>query len=206
MKAEYGIIAFHDVLPNSLKWPFDYGFIPQTLADDGDPLDILVINKAGLFSGCLIEVRVLGAIRETKDGVENDRLIAVPLPSPGAPQKSDDYREIEDLPQETFEEIKAFLIGIPQRALVPIACRCTHRRRCVAAFVQQLACAQRSRLPHARGVPLDLRNYANPTDMIGRITGPGPASIAMRTKMPKVMMPSTSPPSLLINLPAIRPD
>ncbi len=84
MKAEYGIIAFHDVLPNSLKWPFDYGFIPQTLADDGDPLDILVINKAGLFSGCLIEVRVLGAIRETKDGVENDRLIAVPLPSPGA--------------------------------------------------------------------------------------------------------------------------
>jgi len=109
LKAEYGIIAFHDVLPNSLKWPFDYGFIPQTLADDGDPLDILVINKAGLFSGCLIEVRVLGAIRETKDGVENDRLIAVPLTSPGAPQKSDDYREIEDLPQETFEEIKAFL-------------------------------------------------------------------------------------------------
>jgi len=92
LKAEYGIIAFRDVLRNSLKWPFDYGFIPQTLADDGDPLDILAINKAGLFSGCLIEVRVLGAIRERKDGVENDRLIAVPLPSPGAPQKSDDYR------------------------------------------------------------------------------------------------------------------
>ena len=53
MKAEYGIIAFHDVLPNSLKWPFDYGFIPQTLADDGDPLDILVINKAGFFFGLL---------------------------------------------------------------------------------------------------------------------------------------------------------
>jgi hypothetical protein len=52
---------------------------------------------------------------------------------------------------------------------------------------------------------LDLRNYANP-DIIGRITVPGPASIAMRTKTPKVMMPSTSPPSLLINLPAIRPD
>jgi inorganic pyrophosphatase len=49
LKAEYGIIAFRDVLRNSLKWLLDYGFIPQTLADDGDPLDILAINKAGLF-------------------------------------------------------------------------------------------------------------------------------------------------------------
>jgi inorganic pyrophosphatase len=106
---EYGIIAHHDVLPEGLQWPYDYGFIPQTLAPDGDALDVLVVNKSGLFSGCLIRTRILGAIRETKDGVENDRLIGVPLPSPGAPLPTDRYREITDLPRERLEEIEQFL-------------------------------------------------------------------------------------------------
>jgi inorganic pyrophosphatase len=107
---EYGIIAFHDVLPEGLEWPYDYGFIPQTLAPDKDPVDILVVNRDGLFSGCLIQVRVIGAIRETKDGTENDRLIAVPLPSPAAPLATDAYTEISDLPKEVFERIKGFLV------------------------------------------------------------------------------------------------
>jgi inorganic pyrophosphatase len=106
---EYGIIAFHDVLPEDLEWPYDYGFIPQTLAPDKDPVDILVVNRDGLFSGCLIQARVIGAIRETKDGVENDRLIAVPLPSPGTALATDSYTEISDLPQEVLEGIKSFL-------------------------------------------------------------------------------------------------
>ena len=66
---EYGIIAFHDVLPEDLEWPYDYGFIPQTLAPDKDPVDILIVNRDGLFSGCLVRARVIGAIRETKDGI-----------------------------------------------------------------------------------------------------------------------------------------
>jgi inorganic pyrophosphatase len=108
---EYGIIAFHDVLPEDLEWPYDYGFIPQTLAPDKDPVDILIVNRDGLFSGCLIQARVIGAIRETKDGIENDRLIAVPLPSPGTPLDTDTYTEISDLPQGTLEGIKSFLVG-----------------------------------------------------------------------------------------------
>lgn len=106
----YGLIAFHSVLPNDLEWPYDYGFIPQTLAADGDPLDVLLINENGLFSGCLIETRIIGSIRETKDGTEDDRLIAVPVPSSGAPMPTDNYFDIRDVPLEDLERIKAFLV------------------------------------------------------------------------------------------------
>lgn len=109
--SQYGIIAFHSVLPNHLEWPYDYGFVPQTLAPDGDPIDILVINKDGLFSGCLIEARIIGSVRETKDDVENDRLIAVPLPSPGAPMPTDDYHDISDLPKSELDNIEDFLVS-----------------------------------------------------------------------------------------------
>jgi inorganic pyrophosphatase len=106
---ELGIIAYHDILPDDLHWPFDYGFVPHTLASDGDPLDILIVNPNGYFSGCLIAVRVVGVVRERKDGVENDRLIAVPTPSAGAPQLTDRYLDISDVPRKTIDTIVAFL-------------------------------------------------------------------------------------------------
>jgi inorganic pyrophosphatase len=108
-----GLIAFHSHLPDRLEWPYDYGFIPQTRAADGDGVDVLIISEKGLFSGCLIEVRVLGAIRERKDGVENDRVIAVPLPTPGAPQPTDEYRDISDVPRREIERITKFLAEYP---------------------------------------------------------------------------------------------
>jgi inorganic pyrophosphatase len=115
LRAGYGIIAFHEMLPKEMQWPYDYGFIPQTLAPDGDPLDVLLVNEHGLFSGCLIETRIIGALRETKDGTENDRLIGVPLPSPGAPAPTDAYSDISDLPQRTLDEIKRFLVDYSAR-------------------------------------------------------------------------------------------
>ena len=112
---ELGIIAFHDVLPGDLRWPFDYGFVPQTLAADGDPIDILILNPDGYFSGCLIDVRVLGVVLERKDGLENDRLIAVPLPSAGAPQLTDTYFDIANVPGETINEVLTFLAEYSRR-------------------------------------------------------------------------------------------
>jgi inorganic pyrophosphatase len=112
---ELGIIAFHDILPDNLQWPFDYGFIPHTLAPDGDPLDILIVNSNGYFSGCLIDVRVVGVVRERKDGVENDRLIAVPPPSAGAPQPTDRCLDISNMPSDTIDRIIAFLRTYPQQ-------------------------------------------------------------------------------------------
>jgi inorganic pyrophosphatase len=109
LKNEYGIIAFSEVLPAGMHWPYDYGFIPKTLADDGDALDILVLTEDALFSGCLIETRVIGLVRLAKNGVENDRVIAVPQPSRGAPKPTDAYHEIHDLPQSVRGEIVDFL-------------------------------------------------------------------------------------------------
>ncbi len=112
---DYGIIEFREVLPDSMSWPYDYGFVPHTLAPDGDPLDVLVITENGLFSGCLIQVRVIGVVYEAKDGVENDRLVAVPLPSEGAPQLTDSYHDFSDVPESTRDEIVNFLKTYSER-------------------------------------------------------------------------------------------
>src|SRR5579863_1573139 len=75
---KYGIMLLKMTLGEGLAWPYDYGFVPQTLADDGDPTDILVINDTPTFPGCLLEVRILGAILLKKNGVVNNRLVGCP--------------------------------------------------------------------------------------------------------------------------------
>jgi inorganic pyrophosphatase len=69
------------VLPRGAVFPFDFGSIPGTIAEDGDPLDVLVLMDEPAFVGCLIEARLLGVIEaeQTEDGKteRNDRLIAV---------------------------------------------------------------------------------------------------------------------------------
>lgn len=112
---QYGIIAFHELMPDSMEWPYDYGFVPQTIAPDGDPLDVLVISGHGLFPGCLIEVRLIGAVLEVKDGTNNHRTLGVPPPSPGAPQATDNIHEPTDLPPGTLDEILTFLRTYSER-------------------------------------------------------------------------------------------
>lgn len=113
LNAKLGIIAFRSHLPPRMEWPYDYGFIPRTLAPDGDGVDVLIINDKGLFSGCLIEVRVIGSILEHKDGIQNDRVIAVPLPTPGVPEPTDEYYNISDVPKHELERITKFLGEYP---------------------------------------------------------------------------------------------
>jgi len=107
---EFGIFKLKQVLAEGLEWPYDYGFVPQTLADDGDPLDILVLRDAPTFTGCLVEARILGLVRICKDGTENDRLLAAPERIPGIAQPSDHYDDVDDLPKETVEGICRFLV------------------------------------------------------------------------------------------------
>lgn len=68
-------------LPAGLVFPFDFGFIPSTIADDGDPLDVLVLTDAPTFAGCIVTCRVIGVVKvkQEKKGmdVRNDRIIAV---------------------------------------------------------------------------------------------------------------------------------
>src|SRR3954469_16652836 len=73
-----GLFQLKKVLPLGNEFPFDFGFVPSTLADDGDPLDVLVLMSAPAFAGCLVQVRLVGVIeanQQEEDGKKgrNDR-------------------------------------------------------------------------------------------------------------------------------------
>src|SRR5678810_783925 len=73
------------LLPEGMMFPFDFGFVPSTLGEDGDPLDIMLLMDAPAHVGCLIEVRIIGIItaEQTEDGKTeaNDRLLGVAIHS-----------------------------------------------------------------------------------------------------------------------------
>jgi inorganic pyrophosphatase len=105
-----GIFKLKQTLPEGMQWPYDYGFVPRTLAADGDPLDVLVLSTIPTFTGCLLEARVLGIVRLKKNGVENDRLIAAPPRQTGVSQPSDAFDDVKDVPKETIADICRFLV------------------------------------------------------------------------------------------------
>lgn len=82
---ETGGYKLKKALPAGMVFPFDFGFIPATKAEDGDPMDILVLTDAPTFSGCIVECKVIGIIKvqQEKKGqdVRNDRVIGVQLDS-----------------------------------------------------------------------------------------------------------------------------
>jgi inorganic pyrophosphatase len=84
--AAVGRFRLSHVLPTGMAFPFDFGFVPDTRADDGDPLDVLVLTDAPLPMGCLVDVRLVGVLeveQREQDGsvVRNDRLIGVAVES-----------------------------------------------------------------------------------------------------------------------------
>jgi inorganic pyrophosphatase len=104
------------ILPAGAVFPFDFGFIPGTKGEDGDPLDVLVIMDEPAFPGCLVECRLIGALKakqEEKDGmVRNDRLIAVSVES----RMYQDLDEIDHLSQNVLNEIEHFFTSYNQMA------------------------------------------------------------------------------------------
>ena len=97
-----------------MVFPYDFGFIPNTKASDGDPLDVLVLSDLQSFPGCIMECRLIGGFKaEQSDDnnknkmIRNDRLIAIP-------QQSTIYQTIKslnDLPDETLKHLQAFFIN-----------------------------------------------------------------------------------------------
>lgn len=80
-----GAFALKRLLPDGMSFPLDFGFVPLTQGQDGDPLDILVVHDEPLATGVLVEVRLIGVLvsEQTKDErtIRNDRLVAVPTAS-----------------------------------------------------------------------------------------------------------------------------
>src|SRR5438046_1611058 len=98
------------LLPEGMMFPFDFGFIPSTLGEDGDPLDILVLMDAPAHVGCLIEVRIIGIImaEQVEDGkIEtNDRLLGVSVHS----FDHEDLKSIKDVSKTLLGQLEEFFV------------------------------------------------------------------------------------------------
>jgi inorganic pyrophosphatase len=101
---EYGLFKLDRVLHSTVHYPGDYGFIPRTLFEDGDPLDVLVLMKEPSFPGCIVTARPLGVLRMRDHGQPDDKILAVPLRDP----YYEEYFDIADLPQHLLREIDYF--------------------------------------------------------------------------------------------------
>lgn len=101
---ETGLLRLDRYLYSSLHYPGDYGFIPQTLAEDGDPLDILVMVNEPTFSGCLIEARPIGLFRMTDRGLNDYKVLAVPSSDP----MFADFHDLWRVPAHYLREVEHF--------------------------------------------------------------------------------------------------
>lgn len=108
-KEKYGVIELRRILRGGMVWPCDFGFIPGTLGDDGDALDVALLIDESCFPGCLVHARLLGAIGLKKNGEENDRLIACPVSLPGSASTWDEVRALEDVSPRLLRELEGFL-------------------------------------------------------------------------------------------------
>ncbi len=99
-----GLFKLDRYLYSSSRYPGDYGFIPQTLAEDGDALDILVMVNEETFTGCLIEARVLGIFKMRDHGANDFKILAVPDSDPLFAE----YQTLEDVPGPFLREVEHF--------------------------------------------------------------------------------------------------
>ncbi len=105
-----GLMRLDRYLYSSSHYPGDYGFIPQTLADDGDALDMLVMVNEPTFSGCLIEARVVALFRMTDRGVADYKILGVPQTDP----LFDEIRDVSDVPRHFLREVEHFFLTYKQ--------------------------------------------------------------------------------------------
>jgi inorganic pyrophosphatase len=96
--------ALDRVLYSPFVYPADYGLIPQTIYDDGDPMDIMVLMEQPTFPGCIIEARPIGIMRMIDGGDMDDKILAVPLNDP----RFTDIKDIDDVPSHLLKEISHF--------------------------------------------------------------------------------------------------
>ena len=105
------------ILPAGLVFPFDFGMIPGTKGEDGDPLDIIVISESATFPGCMVECRIIGALQAEqteRDGkrVRNDRLLGVPVVS----QLFPDINDLAGLPESVLNQLEHFFKNYNEQA------------------------------------------------------------------------------------------
>jgi inorganic pyrophosphatase len=108
---EQGIFALKKVLPAGMVFPYDFGFLPKTLAPDGDPIDVLLLMDEPAFPGIAVKARLIGVIEgeqlDGKDKIRNDRLVAVAE----ANHMYANILHMKDLPQKWVDELEVFFVN-----------------------------------------------------------------------------------------------
>jgi inorganic pyrophosphatase len=108
--ADDHIFELKRVLPAGMAFPYDFGFVPSTEADDGDPVDVLVLMDEPAFPGCLLQCRPIGVIQgdqgDKKKKVRNDRIIAVEKDA----HSWADIKTIGDLGRQFVRELEEFFV------------------------------------------------------------------------------------------------
>lgn len=99
-----GLIKLDRAMKTAQDYPFDYGFAPQTLWEDDDPLDVVVLTTYPLLPNILVVVRPIGVMRMIDDGEGDDKIIAVPVEDP----RWEGVKDLKDINEYTTKEIQHF--------------------------------------------------------------------------------------------------
>ena len=103
---DLGVIKVDRFLYTSMNYPFNYGFIPSTLEEDGDPVDVLLVSREPLYPGVLIEARPIGLLIMEDEKGKDSKVVAVPK---GKLDRSyEGIEDVKDLPEATLDRIKHF--------------------------------------------------------------------------------------------------
>ncbi len=116
--SEQKVFELKTVLPAGMAFPYDFGFVPRTLAEDGDPVDVLVLMDEPAFPGCVLKCRLIGIIEgeqiDKKGKLRNDRIVAIEK----ANHSFADIKHIDDLGKRFLSELEVFFEnyhGLSQR-------------------------------------------------------------------------------------------
>lgn len=103
---EAGTLIVDRFLYTAMSYPGNYGFVPHTLSEDGDPIDVLVCNTRQLVPACVINVRPIGVLIMEDNAGQDEKIIAVP--SHALTKRYDDVMDTTDLPEITLQQIEHF--------------------------------------------------------------------------------------------------
>lgn len=106
MDKEAGTLVVDRFLYTPMRYPGNYGFVPHTLSEDGDPIDVLIANTRPIIPGAVINVRPVGVFKMEDDGGGDEKIIAVPVPK--LTRRYEHIKNYTDMPAITLEQIQHF--------------------------------------------------------------------------------------------------
>lgn len=103
---EFNVVFVDRILHSSVVYPTTYGYIPETLCDDEDPLDVLLLHSAGieLIPGCIVTARPVALLKMKDEKGEDDKLVAVPIDDP----RMEEVQSLDSIPKHLLREIEEF--------------------------------------------------------------------------------------------------